>query len=161
MYCYPQQPLVYASSQEPLYMAPAEPPVSVYGSVRSELSLYGTLPRGFPRGLVQPPAQFAPGNTLHYGTLTKQQLAARPSLRDMGIDLHREDADGSFEDGSESVEASVNGSEAGETRVNKAMSRAETLARITRGVTFQALNNDNSNSNNSNSHYMVRCPAWI
>ena len=139
-------------------MAPAEPPVSVYGSVRSELSLYGTLPRGFPRGLVQPPAQFAPGNTLHYGTLTKQQLAARPSLRDMGIDLHREDADGSFEDGSESVEASVNGSEAGETRVNKAMSRAETLARITRGVTFQALNND---SNNSNSHYMVRCPAWI
>ena len=118
--------MVYsAGSQEPLYMSPTEPPISVYGTnagtkalrlentgiygrlenagiygtVRSERStVYGTLPRNYLNNRI---SQFSTPAFM-YATLSKQQLGARRSLKEAGL----QEEDGGSERSSSEEEAS-------------------------------------------------------
>ena len=144
--------------QEPVYMSPLEPPLSVYGTggmgaggtVSSNgggHSLYGTMPRVYPArnsgGTLDFGSQFTAARfPTQYATFRKEKLGARPSLRSLGLMEEDEpedkvrvledmEAQHSEEDSSSDSESSVNSL--------KEKLKDENLTRITRGITFQTL----------------------
>ncbi len=145
--------------QEPVYMSPLEPPLSVYGTggmgaggtVSSNgggHSLYGTMPRVYPArhsgGTLDFGSQFTAARfPTQYATFRKEKLGARPSLRSLGLmeEDESEDKVRVLEDMEAQHSEEEDSTSDSESSVNslKEKLKDENLTRITRGITFQTL----------------------
>ena len=145
--------------QEPVYMSPLEPPLSVYstsglgagGTVSSNgggHSLYGTMPRVYPTrhsgGTLDFGSQFTAARfPTQYATFRKEKLGARPSLRSLGLmeEDESEDKVRVLEDMEAQHSEEEDSTSDSESSVNslKEKLKDENLTRITRGITFQTL----------------------